>query len=152
MLKLVFDLSENAPFIFTLQGQVSVVLFSIGTFDARVFLGIGRAGLVIYGEISADLFGDFGRDIGLEFNASATLEFNTTSETVSVTFFDPVTGAPEDVDVESGFALEIQGSVEFLGFASASGRVFIGLQNGAFTIEFDVTLQLGGLEVRAIAA
>ncbi|MEL7452703.1 MAG: hypothetical protein AAGJ50_04945, partial [Pseudomonadota bacterium] len=36
-----------------------------------------------------------------------------------------------------------------MGFASASGRVFIAIQNGAFTIEFDVTLKLGGLEVRA---
>jgi hypothetical protein len=51
--------------------------------------------------------------------------------------------------VKAGLKLNIHGTVEFLGFASASGSITITLQTGVFSIEFDVTIALGPLTVAA---
>src|SRR6185295_5737444 len=53
------------------------------------------------------------------------------------------------VTVKAGFKLNINGSVTFLGFAEASGSVTITLQRDVFSIEFDVSLNLGPLSVEA---
>ena len=55
----------------------------------------------------------------------------------------------DTVTVKQGFKLHLAGSVTFLGFAEASGSVTITLQRDVFSIEFDVSLNLGPLSVEA---
>jgi hypothetical protein len=53
------------------------------------------------------------------------------------------------VTVLAGFKLNINGSVTFLGFASASGSITITMQRDVFSIEFDISLSLGPLSIAA---
>jgi hypothetical protein len=50
---------------------------------------------------------------------------------------------------KAGFKLNINGSVTFLGFASASGSITITMQRDVFSIEFDISLSLGPLSIAA---
>ena len=49
------------------------------------------------------------------------------------------------VGVPAGFDLSIQGSVEFVGFATASGSVDVTISGGAFQLTFNVQFALGPL-------
>ncbi len=82
---------------------------------------------------------DFGKNIGLKFSLSATLAINTTSRTQTL----------GTSTVARGLTIRIDGSVEFLGFASGSGFVEIKLGPAGFELTFGVAFSLGGLTFRA---
>ena len=98
---------------------------------------INSQGLVARVALSLDL--SFGHDIGLEFHVSALLSLNTTGrvQTLGSSSVDP------------GFRLHLEGSVEFLGFASASGFVDISIGPEGFILQFALDFELGGLSFGA---
>ena len=120
----------------------------VGVIATMTLLGVGQVhvegeilidsdGLALHIAASIDVGGEFGKAIGLSFSASVLIDLNTATHTKHM----DITGA----DVPSGFHLHIDGSVTFLGLASASGYVDIAIQGGSFTIQFDVTMHLAGL-------
>jgi hypothetical protein len=98
---------------------------------------INGEGLVARFDLQLDL--EFGREVGLKFQASALLNLNTTGrvQTLGSTSVDP------------GFRLRLDGNVEFLGFAKASGFVDVIISPEGFQLEFAVLFELGGLDLRA---
>jgi hypothetical protein len=135
-----FILSTN-PFAIEIRAQASMSLLKIGSFNIDGVFRVDGDGFAAYVDVS--LGGGFGGDIGLSFNAGATLEIYIGSLNQKV-----LTKADgSQVTVRAGFKLNINGSVTFLGFASASGSVTITMQRDVFSIEFDITLSLGPLSV-----
>jgi hypothetical protein len=122
-----FILSTN-PFAIEIRAQASMSLFGIGSFNIDGVFRVDRDGFAAF--INVSLGGGFGGNIGLSFQAGATLEIYIGSLDQKVlTKADGTT-----VTVLAGFRLNINGSVTFLGFASASGSVTITLQRNAFSI------------------
>ena len=122
--------------------SATMKLLGIGNFDIDAVLRVDGDGLAAY--INLSISAGFGEDIGLSFEAGATLELNTASHTKILTTADG-----ETISLPSGFKLNIHGSVTFLGFAEASGYITITALSDRFTIEFDIMLHLGPLEVSA---
>ena len=88
-----------------------------GVIDGSGLLRLDGDGLAAYIDLS--ISGGFGGDIGLAFDVSATLELYVGSLNQKVLTLADGTS----VTVKQGFKLHMQGSVTFLGFASASGAV-----------------------------
>ena len=97
---------------------------------ARVALSIG-AGV-----------GGFGSGIGLGFSVTAVLSLNTTGKTQTL---GTSTVAP-------GFDLNLQGTVDFLGFAQGSGSVDITIGPSGFQLMFGLQFALGPLDFTASGA
>ena len=135
----VFFSISSSGLILTVNG--SMTLSPIGQVTVTVDLNVGPNGLLAYVGVSLDV--DFGDDIGLSFSATVNLGLNTTgvAQTVSTS------GGP--VTVDPGFLLHIDGSVTFLGFASASGFVDISIGSSGFLLQFAIHFSLGGLEFDA---
>ena len=62
----------------------------------------------------------------------------------SVTFGDGTV-----VNIQPGFLLSINGEIDFIGLISASGSLTIAITSTAFTLDFNVSLQLGPLVLTA---
>ena len=120
----------------------SLELAVIGSLRVTGAMRVNSSGLVTH--IGVTLDAGIGGDLGLEITGSAVIQLNTSDSTQS---FELESG--EIVDVRSGFLLEITGSVEFLGLASASGSVTITIVEGEFSIEFDVEIDLGAITLDA---
>jgi len=137
-----FTFSPN-PFVIDIKVHAAMSLFGIGQFDIDGVLRLDRDGLAAYIDLS--IGAGFGGQIGLSFNVQANLQlyFGSLNEKVLTL----ATG--DTVTVKQGFKLHLAGSVTFLGFAEASGSVTITLQRDVFSIEFDVSLNLGPLSVEA---
>ena len=102
---------------------------------ASVSLGVGTTG----SPSASSCQGTFGSAVGLCFAVSATLGINTTGQSVQ---FNGATVAP-------GFALDLSGTVEFLGFAHASGFADITIGPSGFQITFGLSFALGPLTFTA---
>ncbi|MBK8118783.1 MAG: hypothetical protein IPK39_05835 [Sulfuritalea sp.] len=137
-----FSLSQN-PFSIDIKAQATMKLFGIGEFSIDGVLRVDGDGLAAY--INVSIGGGFGGDIGLSFQAGATLELYIGS--LQQKILTKADGT--QVTVKAGFRLNINGTVTFLGFASASGSITITLQRDVFSIEFDISLALGPLTVAA---
>ena len=141
------EISGRVDFSVQLAGATpSVELIVNGKLSLEPIGGITLtdSGFRISGEglvarIQVDLGADFGSKIGLKFSVSALLAINTTSRTQTL----------GTSTVERGLTIRIDGSVEFLGFASASGFVEIKLGPAGFELTFAVGFYLGGLSFRA---
>ena len=114
----------------------------IGELRVTGAMRISDQGLVTH--LSVALDAGFGAGIGLSFSASALLELNTSSTTQSFELADQSV-----IDVQSGFLLEIEGSVEFFGFAAADGMVRLVIRQGVFELFFDVDIFLGPITLEA---
>ena len=80
----------------------------------------------------------------LRFLADATfaVEINTTGTV------QPWNG----YDIDPGFRLEISGSMEFVGFAYASGSVMLRIENGQYALEFEsCTFDLGPIDITDVS-
>ncbi|MCK4537152.1 MAG: hypothetical protein KAT93_09065, partial [Desulfuromonadales bacterium] len=120
-----------------IKAMAKMQLLGIGGFDIDAVLRIDADGLAAY--INVDIGLGFGGDLGLQFEVGATLELYIGSlSEKTLTLVDGTT-----VAVKQGFKLTLLGSVTFLGFAEASGYTIITLQSDVFSIEFDITLDLG---------
>ncbi len=117
----------------------TMALSPLGTITVSGDLSVTGLGMVAYIDVSAGV-GNFGQNFGLAFTATFTLELNTTGSAQTVT-----TGQT----VQPGFLLDINGTVSFTGFASATGDVQVSISNSAFQIYFNVTFDLGPLDVQA---
>ena len=126
---------------FNIEADVTLGIGLLGDAGARVNAGLrlSDAGLAAYLNLSASLIPDLGADVGLSFNASLALEINTTG---TVQTF-------ESRQINPGFRLEINGNIEFLGFAEASGYALITMGGSEYTFELAVTFELGPLDVDA---
>ena len=100
---------------------------------------INSQGLVANINVSAGLGASFGANVGLSFRATAILQLNTTGRTQTI-------GATQ---VAPGFALDLSGSVDFLGFAQASGFADITIGPSGFQITFGLSFTLGPLTFTA---
>ncbi|HEY3484830.1 MAG TPA: calcium-binding protein, partial [Ilumatobacteraceae bacterium] len=121
--------------------QARLRIDPIGSLEAAGAFRIDSSGLVLYANLTMNV--SFGEEIGLRFSASARLEFNSTSSTKTL----DLNGTP--VNVRSGLLLRIEGSIEFLGFASASGYAEFSISPTETRILFGVAFSLGGLSFRA---
>ena len=130
------------PFTVEVKAEALMRLFGIGEFNIDAVLRIDSDGLAAF--IDVNLSAGFGGNLGLSFNASATLELNTGRNPKTLT---KANGTP--ITLASGFKLRIAGEVTFLGFARASGSVTVALLADRFTVEFNVLLHLGPIDVRA---
>ncbi|MDP7309375.1 MAG: hypothetical protein QF405_17150, partial [Roseibacillus sp.] len=99
---------------------------------------INSEGLVASFNVALDV--SFGGEIGLKFNVSAIFELNTTSSDQTLGTGDPI---------QPGFRFRLDGSVEFLGFATASGFVEIAMGTFGFEMDFDIRFNLGPLSFSA---
>src|SRR5205807_3374964 len=91
---------------------------------------IDHQGLVARIQVALDA--NFGKSIGLSFDVTALVSINTTghSQTLGSSTVDP------------GFKLDLQGDVEFLGFASASGFVDITINSNQFQLLFGLQFNI----------
>ena len=117
--------------------EASMSLDPIGSVGVIGLLRIDSQGLVAYIDVSMEA--GFGGDIGLNFEASARLELNTSSTTRT---FDK---SGTIIQVQPGFLLHVEGSIEFLGFAKGSGYVDIQINASGIQMMFGVDFYLGGL-------
>ncbi|MEW6155801.1 MAG: hypothetical protein AB1813_00100 [Verrucomicrobiota bacterium] len=101
-------------------------------------LAIGQDGVVASLDISAGLGDGFGAAVGLKFQGRVTLQINTTGSTKIVS----------DVEVDPGVLLSISGSVDFLGFASASGQMTIAFSGSELRMTIRATVVLGPIDVQ----
>ncbi|KKN36718.1 hypothetical protein LCGC14_0770810, partial [marine sediment metagenome] len=128
-----------------ISAELNVQASLVGILDNLTLEGkvvISEGGMVIYGRIAIDA----GMNGVLEFKGSAVFELNTFSATKVIT----VGGTNRSV--ASGVMLTIQGSVEFVGFATASGKTTIAILSDRTVITFDIVFGLGGLNARAAGA
>jgi hypothetical protein len=131
------------PFFIEIKALAKMKLLGVGEFDIDAVLRVDGDGFAAF--INVDISGGFGGDLGLQFNVGATLELYIGSLNEKIlTRADGTT-----VAVKQGFRLTLEGSVSFLGFAEASGTVIITLQADVFSLEFDISLNLGPLTVSA---
>lgn len=137
-----FSFSPN-PFSIDIRAQAKMKLLGIGQFDIDAVFRLDGDGFAAYANLS--LQAGFGGDIGLSFQAGATLELYIGP--LNQKILTKADGT--QVTVKAGFKLNINGTVTFLGFASASGSVTLTLQRDVFSIEFDVTIALGPISVAA---
>ncbi len=100
-------------------------------------LSVGSNGLVAY--LGVTLQAGFGGGVGLSFSATAHMAINTTGASQTV----------GSVTVDPGFLLHIDGTVTFLGFASASGFVDLQVTPTGFQMQFAIHFNLGGLNFDA---
>ncbi|MFC1533492.1 hypothetical protein ACFL7M_09040, partial [Thermodesulfobacteriota bacterium] len=121
----------------------SLRLDPLGSLEAAGNLEIDSRGVIARVALSLDA--GFGGDVGISFSGDALLEVNTTGQDQTIYLANG-----DQVVVGEGVRVYIAGSVEFLGFASASGSVTITVNSNQLTLEFDVTIVLGpfSLEVR----
>ena len=151
----VFSFSKD-PFAIEIVAHASIALHGFGTMGAGgsltgIFLLDGN-GLSLYMSIGAGAMGNFGSGVGLGFSASATVSFSTVGYTRNIdssTGKTCATGAANCVSIQSGFLLAINGSVDFIGIASATGSVTIAISANQFTIDFNVDLSIGPLDLMA---
>ena len=136
-------LSTDDGVVLVVTANASLNLGLLGSVGVIGGFRIDANGLVLKLGLTLAAGGDIGKSIGLSFTASATLELNTSSsaQTLDIGGVDHV--------IQSGFKLTIKGSVEFLGFASATGTVTISIGGGAFKLEFDVVINLGPISLKA---
>ena len=143
-----FTFSAN-PFVIQVTAVASLQLHGLGTLGGGgiQFQGAFRIdsdGLAFITTISAGAMGNFGSGVGLGFNASATISFNTASFTKTID-----DGLGHTFHIQSGFLVAISGDVDFLGIVQASGSVTIAISAGQFTLDFDVDITLGPLDLHA---
>ena len=128
-------------------GEVEITLVAklkinpIGQLDATGGLRINSAGVVLYADLAMNT--GFGGAIGLQFSASAHLEFNATAADQ-----DFVIDGVHHL-VRQGLLMRIEGSIEFLGFASAHGFAEFSITPTETRILFGVGFNLGGLSFSA---
>ena len=131
-----------APTYVEIKASATMTLLDMGEFAIDAVFRVDEDGLAIYTNLS--ISAGFGEDLGLRFEASATLELSTATYTKELTTADG-----EIISIDPGFRLKLAGSVTFLGFASASGSITITAQPDRFTLEFDVMVHLGPIDVAA---
>ena len=95
---------------------------------------INAQGLVARVQIALDASAGFGAGVNLKLSGSAVVAINTTG--VAQTFGGS--------SVAPGFLLRIDGTVEFLGFATASGFVEISIGSSGFQMLFNVDFSFAG--------
>ena len=119
----------------------SLKINPIGQLQATGGLRINSAGVVLYADLAMNT--NFGDAIGLRFSASAHLEFNATNQDQTLN----IDGT--DYLVRRGLLVRIDGSIEFLGFASANGYAEFSFTPTETRILFGIGFSLGGLTFRA---
>jgi hypothetical protein len=97
---------------------------------------ITSAGLVANVNLSVD--SSFGAAIGLTFAVNAQMQLNTTGRVAAL----------GSTSIDPGFRLHFDGSVTFVGFASATGQVDLSISPAGFQLTFAVGFNLGGLKFR----
>ncbi|MHC4396737.1 MAG: hypothetical protein ACYS1A_13895 [Planctomycetota bacterium] len=151
----------NGKFTFTIDPdegvldifvQASIALDPLGAFDVVGWLHVDGAGVIALIDINLDL--GFGGDAGLKFEASARLQINTTNSIMSieVSGTDPETppdGSGQTYDIQPGFRLYIDGTIEFLGFAKGTGYADIQITAEGIQVQFGVDFFLWGLSFGA---
>ncbi|MDB4600633.1 hypothetical protein OAG97_02815, partial [Akkermansiaceae bacterium] len=111
----------------------SLRIEGIGNVQVDGGFRINNRGLVARAAVSLDV--GFGRDIGLGFSVSAVIQLNTTGQ-------DEQLGM---ATIPPGFLLALQGSVEFLGIATAQGSVSLFIGPDGFEFLFDVSFNIAGV-------
>ena len=118
-------------------------MIGFGEFEINGAMRVDNTGFALYIDVS--IGSGFGGGIGLSFSVEATLQIYIGS--LNEKTLNLADGS--SVVVKRGFKLRLAGEVTFLGFATASGSTTITLQAGVFSVEFDVSLNLGPLTVAA---
>ncbi|MBT4496371.1 MAG: hypothetical protein HOC74_01540, partial [Gemmatimonadetes bacterium] len=111
----------------------------LGGADVKGVMALSPDGLAAFYDLSQSITPDFGSVAGLGFSGDVGLEMNTSDS--------PLTVGSKEID--PGIRVRIDGGVEFVGFADASGTfdfVFGGSEN---EFAFDLAFEIGTLEVEA---
>ncbi|WP_207493738.1 calcium-binding protein [Yoonia litorea] len=135
------SIQANPEVELTASFNVRATLVGLASFDLQGGLILGEGGLAIYANIAVDF------NLANAIRVAGQGTFALSTFTIDKSLFIPGTGA--QTVLSPGFMFEIQGSADFLGFATASGRVFIEVSASRFTVEFDLSFGLGGLNVAA---
>ena len=134
---------EANPFVIQVTADASIGLVGIGNLaSATVVFRIDGDGLEL--GVNLSVGAGFGSGIGLSFSANATMTFSTAGFTKHIDL-----GNGSVFDIAPGFLLSINGSINFIGIVSATGSVTIAISANAFTIQFDVDIALGPLDLQA---
>lgn len=133
---------DAQPFAVRIGGSAKLELLNFITFDVDLAMVVDGQGFAALMDIHVGVQG-----LGLKFNMDGKLRLNTSSTTRSLKV--PYGASTRLVEAAPGFELALSGSVTFLGFASADGSVRISIASGKFTLEFDVKVHLGPIDVEA---
>ncbi|MDT7538944.1 MAG: mucin9, partial [Actinomycetota bacterium] len=155
------------PMAFQVDVTATASLLGIGDLAVVGVMRIDNEGLTTHMALAVGA--DLGKTVGLKFTANALFDLNTSSQTKTLVVRGDCASLPNlpasgtagtdannrptcSYQIASGFKLGIYGSVTLGGMADASGHVVIALQGGAFTMEFDVALNIGGLADLGVSA
>ncbi len=128
---------------FKLQVDAKLDVGVLGYVDVMGYLSMSWGGDLI-GRIALELDAGFGGDAGLGIRTESFIEINTYSTTQTILRTDG-----SSVDIDSGVRIHMEGEIEFLDFAQASGMLDIKFASGSFELIFDLTFSLGGLNFSA---
>ncbi len=120
----------------TITADAELMLSPFGNLAVSGVLAVNSQGLVAALSISLNV--GFGGSLGISFSGSATLDLNTGSTAQTY-----VVGG-QNLTVQPGFLLSINGSVSFIGLVTATGSATISITNQQFVISFNLSLSLAG--------
>ncbi|MDX6411752.1 MAG: large repetitive protein, partial [Gaiellaceae bacterium] len=136
--RFVLTFTTNPSFSLSVEVTASMKLGPLGSVAVAGGFIIDGNGLAALIDVS--LVGNFGGDVGLKFDAHGHVQFNTG------TYEKEILGTK----IPKGFLLHVDGSITFLGFATANGVIEIALdQYNNFTLFFNVSIKLGPFSVKA---
>ena len=121
--------------------EASLELAPFGSIEAVGGFLIDSQGVLLRATLTRNA--SFGNDIGLRFSGSAFVSFNSSAASRDLTIFGTT------YTVVSGLLIRIDGSIEFLGFATANGFAEILVSATVIRVEFAVAFNLGGLTFSA---